>query len=108
MALQVDQCGAIANTLALRPVVNTEDLGRRINRERRTPNQVDQGRGMYRHANLPCEARTRFAAKGEGDRAQKIGEAGCGACRGSDGARQSLGKDAAGTGRSGTEELADA
>lgn len=63
---------------------------------------------MYRHVNLPCEARTRFAAEGESDRAQEIGEAGGGACRRSDDARQSLGKDAAGTARSGAEELADA
>jgi hypothetical protein len=108
MLLEIHQRGAVADTLALRPVVDAEGCGRGVDGERRTPDQIDQGSGANLHADLPREARTGLATEGEGDGAQERGEPVGGACRGRDDARQTLGEDMAGTGGSGAEELAHA
>jgi hypothetical protein len=108
MALQVDERGAVADALALRPVVDAEDLGRGMSRERRTPDQVDQGGRAEVHANLPRKARTGRATEGKGDGVQEGSEPGGGAGRGSDETGQTLGEDPAGAIESGAEELADA
>jgi hypothetical protein len=108
MPLEIHQRGAVADALALGPVVDAEGYGRGVDGERCTPDQVDQGRRTDLHTDLPREARTGFATEGKGDGAQERGEPVGGACRGRDDARQALGEDAAGTGGGGAEEFAHA
>jgi hypothetical protein len=107
MLLEIHQRGAVADTLALRPVIHAKHPQRRVWRNRGAADQGDEHGWAGDNADVTRQACARLAAEREGNRPQERGQPHGRARRGSNDLRQSLSEDAMGTGGRETEELAD-